>query len=131
MKLYTKIMLKFKHYVSTTYGVSSNYYGGENESLARTGQDNKFSGNMCRDISCLIIKQIEEQQLEVIYTEELTKLLEQCTVVVFVNDADLATDEKTPKQAADKMQWMINLYNRLYGATGEVIESEKSKLYAW
>ena len=58
---------------------------------------------MCRDVSYLIIKQIEEQQLGVIYTEELTELLEQCIAVVFIDNADLATDRKTPKQAVEKM----------------------------
>ena len=29
------------------------------------------------------------------------------------------------------MQKMLNLYDRLYGATGGVIENQKSKLYAW
>ena len=55
IKLYTKIMLRFKHYISTGYGISKNFYGGEDEELARMGQGNKFLGNIYRDISCLII----------------------------------------------------------------------------
>ena len=47
IKLYTKLMPRFKRYVSTGYGVSDNYYGGECQQLARTGQGNKFSGDMC------------------------------------------------------------------------------------
>ena len=55
MKLYTKIMPNFEYYVSTRYRVSNTFYRGSKE-LARTGQENKFSGNMYMDISSLIIR---------------------------------------------------------------------------
>ena len=69
MKLYTKLIPNFRHYVSTAFGVSTNFYRGEDENLAGTGQGNKFSGDMCRDVSCLIIKQLEEKHLEVKYVD--------------------------------------------------------------
>ena len=37
MILYTKIMLKFRKYVSTGYGISSKYYSGKIRELAETG----------------------------------------------------------------------------------------------
>ena len=55
-------MPNFEYYVSTGYGVSNTFYGGSKE-LAGTGQGNKFSGNMCRDISCLIIRQLKIKNL--------------------------------------------------------------------
>ena len=63
MCLFTKIMPEFEHYINTGYGISHISYGGKENQLAGTGQGNKFSGDMCRDISCLIIKQIENQGL--------------------------------------------------------------------
>ena len=56
IKFFTRLMPRFYHYVSTGYGVSNEYYGGEAEELAGTGQGNKFSGHICRDVSCLIIR---------------------------------------------------------------------------
>ena len=56
--LYTKIMPNFENHVNTGYGISQEYYRGRN-SLAGTGQGNKFSGDMCCNISCLIICQLE------------------------------------------------------------------------
>ena len=64
MKLYTKLMPNFRHYVSTAFGVSTDFYGGEDENLTRTRQDNKFSRDICRDVSCLIIKQLEKKTWE-------------------------------------------------------------------
>ena len=58
MILRTKIMPLFEHHVSAGFGISDHFYEGL-EKLAGTGQGNKFSGNMCRDISCLIMKQLE------------------------------------------------------------------------
>ena len=55
MKLFIKIMPKFKRYISTGYRISANYYRKENKELAGIEQGNKFSGDMYRDVSCLII----------------------------------------------------------------------------
>ena len=44
--LCTKIMPFFEHHASAGFGISDDFYG-ELEKLARTGQGNKFSGDMC------------------------------------------------------------------------------------
>ena len=36
MKLFTRLMLRFKYYISTGYRVSGNYYGGECEEITGT-----------------------------------------------------------------------------------------------
>ena len=41
------------------FGISENYYWGESNQLAGKGQGNRFSGDVCRDTSCIIIKEIE------------------------------------------------------------------------
>ena len=51
MILCVKIMPFFEHHVSTGFGISDDFYGGL-EKLAGTGQGNKFSGDVCGDISC-------------------------------------------------------------------------------
>ena len=59
MKLIAKVIPNWRHYVCTRFGASSTYYGGEEDKLAGTGQGNRFSGDVCRDLSCLIIRNIE------------------------------------------------------------------------
>ena len=41
------------------FGISKSYYRGEQDKLAATGQGNRFSEDVCRDMSCIIIKEIE------------------------------------------------------------------------
>ena len=54
-------MPNWEHYVSTGHGISKKHYGREEMKLAGTGQGNKFSGDMCRDTSCLIIRQLKKK----------------------------------------------------------------------
>ena len=83
---------------------------------------------MYQDGSCLIICQIENQQLGVKFQDLVTLEILQCTLVLFVDDADMIIDrEKARKQ----MQQIINIYDKLYGATGGYIEDKKSTYYAW
>ena len=42
IKLFTILIPRFKHCVSAGNRVSTNYYGGELEEMAETGQGNKF-----------------------------------------------------------------------------------------
>jgi len=128
MVLFTKIMPHFKHHVQTGYGISERYYGGKEDELAGTGQGNKFSGDMCRDISCLIIKQLEKEQLGIIFKSNLTHLKEQCVSVSFVDDTDFVSEGQDHES---KMMRIVKSYHQLYSATGGQIEISKSKLYAW
>ena len=59
IKLITKVILNWKHYICTGFGIRKSYYRGENNQLAGTGQENRFSSDLCRDSFCLIIKEIE------------------------------------------------------------------------
>ena len=93
IKLYTKIMPNFEYYVSTGYRVSNTFYGGSKE-LAGTGQENKFSGNMCRDISYLIIRQLEIKNLGICFISLITLFKVLCLSISFVDNTDLATDSE-------------------------------------
>ena len=73
MKLLTKIMLCFKHCASTGYGISQQYYGGEEYKLAGTGQGNKFSGNMCREVSCAIMRHTENKLIGIFFADPGTR----------------------------------------------------------
>ena len=114
MKLYTKIMPKLEHYVSTGYGISDGFYGGNTE-LANTGQGNKFSGNMYWDISCLIIKQLEISKLRICFHSLATRIKVLRAAVSFVDDNNLAVDGQN---AVNNIQVILNQFNSLHTATG-------------
>jgi len=126
MKLYTKIMPHFKHYISTGYGISQSYYGGETK-LVGTGQGNKFSGDMCRDISCIIIRQLEVQNLGVCFLSLVTLMTVLCASVSFVDDTDLAAQGE---HIVCDMQNMLNTYNKYHKATGGQIQESKSSFFS-
>ena len=85
-------MPNFERHVSTGHGVSTNYYGGEEEKLEGTGQGNKFSGHMCRDVSCLIMRCIENQKIGMFIVDKKTREETQCVAVTFVDDTDPMTE---------------------------------------
>ena len=55
MKLFAKLLPNLNKHVSAGHGASQNHYSGKDEKLEGTRQRNKFSGNMCRYVSYLII----------------------------------------------------------------------------
>ena len=71
--LITKVMPMMENYVCTTFGVSKECYGGRNRTLAGIGQGNVVSGKICRDSSCLILKNIENRKLGVAIKSPFTK----------------------------------------------------------
>jgi len=115
MILFTKIMSYFKHFVKTGYGILNDWYGGRTNNLAGTGQGNKFLGNMCRDISYLIIKQLENSNLGINFIAPNNKIKEQYVSVSFVDDTDFVTEGV---QHENQMKNIITTYNQLYTATG-------------
>ena len=115
MILCAKIMPKFRRCISTGHGLSEDYYGGEHKSLAGTGQGNKFSGDMCRDVSCLIAKVLENKKYGINIKSKASKEEQLCTSVAFVDDIDLAEDGP---QAQDNMQVMIVDYENLHSSSG-------------
>ena len=83
IKLIMKVIPNWHHYISTAFGISHNYYGGEENRLAGTDQGNRFSGHVCRDTSCLIIKTIETEKVGMRLTSVLSKIEEEITAVLF------------------------------------------------
>ena len=128
MKLITKVMPNLKHFACTGFGMSSDYYGGEFNQLAGTGQGNRFSGDLCRDTSCLIIKEIERQKFGMIVVSNLSGQSVQKTAVAFVDDNDLIADGE---EAERDMNNMITTYDDLHTASGGNMQEEKSKFFGW
>ena len=94
MNLLIKIIPNFKYHISTEFEINSRCYRGEEIILARTGQGNKFSGDIYRDISCLIIRQIEKENLRIQFKLMISTLQEQSMSVPFIDDTNLVIDEK-------------------------------------
>ena len=107
MILFTKIMPIFNHYMCTGFGISNAPYGGRQEQLAGTGQGNKFSVDMCRDVSCLIIKEIENGNLGIKFKVPIIEEEEQCVSISFVDNTDLITEGDDSEA---KMQEIIDAY---------------------
>jgi len=91
MKLIIKVMPNLKHFISTEYKISNEYYKGEEMKLAGTGQGNKFSRDIYRDISYLIIRQIELKNLGVIMKVPISQKAIYKVAVVFVDNIDLVS----------------------------------------
>lgn len=45
--LFSKLLLCFKHFLATSYGISEEYYRGLEDPLYETGQGNVLSGAGC------------------------------------------------------------------------------------
>ena len=85
-------MPRFKHYVSAGHGISEDFYDGDDEVLVGRGQGNKIFGEMCRDISCLITKQIKKKQLGVKFIDLETLQALQCALISCEDNADMMID---------------------------------------
>ena len=127
IKLITKVILNWKHYLCTGFGISLSYYRRENERLAGTGQGNKFSGDLYRDTSYLIIREIEKKRLGMFIESNVIKTVIQRVSVAFVDDANLVTDRDDTER---KMGEIAVLYNNLHVAMGGFSEKEKSKYFS-
>jgi len=125
MKLIAKVIPNLRHYIQIAFGISKSYYGGEKKRLAGTGQGNRFSGNICRDSSYLIIKEIEKRELGIMVISKLSNIVVQKVSIAFADDTDLMIEEEN---AEEKMKSIVKIYNRLYSATGRYIEEKKSKI---
>ena len=61
IKLFTKVLPVFKYFISTGFGISKTFYGGQSDSTGRTEQGIKLSKDVCRNKSSLVIKQPENK----------------------------------------------------------------------
>ena len=83
---------------------------------------------MCRDMPCLIIKQLEMQNFGIFFLSLIALVQTLYASVSFVDDTDLTIDGDN---AQEQMQRIVNLYNQLHTAIGGKIQEEKSKFFSW
>ena len=86
--LISRTIPSFNHYLCTNYGISDKSYGGIHDQLAGTGQGNSISGNHCRDVSCIIVRSIENKNLGMKIKDPYTYHEELRTSLAFVDDTD-------------------------------------------
>ena len=110
------------------YKISLDYYGGFDNYLVGTGQGNKFSGNLCRGIYYLIIRDIEKRNLEIQFNNPIYQINHQVVSVSFVNDMDLVSNRENTE---NNMQQILDRYNYLHTATRGYIEQNKTKFFSW
>ena len=94
MKMLTKLMQRWKHCVSAACGISEEYHGENECKLAGTGQRNKFTGDVCRDASCIIIKVLENEKLGMKFKSKLSQMETLISAIAFVDDVDLVAEGK-------------------------------------
>ena len=77
---------------------------------------------MYKDVSYLIIKQIEKEKLGIKIKSVISNEQQQYVSISFVNNMNLFTDSSNTKL---KIQQIINICDKLYGAIGGYVEGSK------
>ena len=99
-----------------------NKYGGEKVTLGGPGQGNLFSGVTCRDVSCLIFKQLEKKKLGMKIELNITGKIEQRVVIACVDDADFCT---SGDDCEIKMKKITSCYWKMHIATGGKVQKKR------
>ena len=120
--LIIKVILNWKHYLSTVFEISFNYYGEEDNILAEARQENRFLEDAYQDASYLIMKVTEKEKVGMQLKSVIMKNEEELTAVIFVDNADMISEGNN---TMEKMQKILEIYNRLYSAIGGIIEDKK------
>ena len=119
---------RLEHHVGTINGVSKEKHGGEKDMLGGTGQGNVFSGVACRDVSCLMFKQLEKKKLGTKIESKHDGNIEQRVVIACVDDADFCTSRD---DSETKMQKIVSHHVRMHEATGGKAQKEKVFVFCW
>ena len=126
--LLNNTLQNFVHYISTGYGISKRSYGRKTELLAGTGQGNILSGSICKNITCLIFKFLENNLLGFKYMSPVIRVKFMRTVIAFVDDADFYIGgENTLKRE----RLLIFKYNKMHAASAGKGQLAKNNFYFW
>ena len=126
--LLMQVLKNFNHFLATAYGIAKTSYGGHNDQLGGTGQGNILSGAICRNISGLIFKILDNLKLGIECASPVTRRRLLRAIIAFVDDADFFSNGKN---VVRKLQRLIKLYNKLYSSTGGAGQLEKNLYYLW
>lgn len=121
--LLTKILQSFNHYLVTAYSIATDKYGGHNDQLGGTGQGNVLSGAICKNVSCIIFKVLENDVLGVNLTSPVTERRVLRTLIAFVDDGDFFSCGQT---VVEKLSKLVAKYNKLHRATAETGQLDKT-----
>ena len=122
------VLQNFEHHLSTAFGVSSQSYGGKSDILGGTGQGNVLSGAICKNISCLIFKVLEDQYPGIKIASPVTCNKIYRTVIAFVDDADFFIGGPDCVARALKI---LEKYNSLNAATAGQGQFDKNLFHFW
>ena len=126
--MFAKVLPIMQHHVCTDFGISQISYRSSIEKLGGTGQGNSVSGAICRDISCLIFKYLEQMNLGAILKHPIIKEIIQRIAIAFVDDTNFYTNGPNYEL---KMQIIMDLYTKLYEATRVKMQQSKIMFYCW
>ena len=100
--LISRILLIFQRYICTSYGISKIYYGGIEEKQGGTGQGHILLANISRDRSCIVIKEVQNNNEGTTITSPITKASINEMAVAFVDNTDFFANGEDPTQAMTK-----------------------------
>jgi len=126
--LISRILPIFQRYICTSYGISKTYYGGIEEKQGDTGQGHILSANISRDGSCIVIKEVQNNNEGATITSPIRKASINEMVVAFVDDTNFFVNRKDPTQAITKI---LEEYKVLFEATRGKIQFQKTFYFAW
>ena len=127
-KIFAKVLPIMSHHVCTDFGISKITYENNVETMGGTGQGNSLLGAICWDTSCMIFRHLEKQNLGAILKNPISKVIIQRIAIAFVDDTDFYTNGRNYEM---KMQLIMDLYTKLYEATGGKIQQTKIMFYCW
>ena len=96
--------------------------------MAGTGQGNKFLGDICRDTSCLMIRDLERRKFGIQMKSKVTSKQVLISAIAFVDDTDLLVEGD---DGENTMNQMLGKHDELNAATGGYIEFDEIKYCAW
>ena len=96
MKPFTKIMQNLKYFMHIGHRISKIYCRGEEAQLGGIGEENKFSGNVHCNKSCLTMRISGNKNLRMIIQVIITIIMQQKVLVSFTDNADLLINRELP-----------------------------------
>ena len=77
-----------EYHIYTSFGVGTEFYRGINNKQAGMGQGYITLVNICRDISYLVIKPIEDQNIGIVIKGPISKEVDCEMAVAFIDNTD-------------------------------------------
>ena len=99
-----------------------------NNPLCGTGQGNSMSGAICRDISYLIFKYLENMRRGLVVRKPMSNEYIFRMIVAFIDDTDFYS---SGEKSEEEMKRIMTQYTKFYEATGCKIQEDKTQVFTW